>query len=91
VYGYIGSRIDQARLKLLPNFLGVHLAAVDDAVASALLLKDATGVYVASVDPKSIADLAGIRSGDVILEYCGQQIKSVSQLQDLSSVRVRNC
>jgi hypothetical protein len=83
VYGYLGFRIDQSRLKRLPNFFGVHYVAVDDALVSALRLKDAAGVYVISVDPESIADLAGIRSGDVILEYCGQPIKAVSQLHDL--------
>lgn len=54
------------------GFIGVQIQPVDKDVAEALGLKDESGALVASVQPGSPAEEAGIRAGDVILTANGQ-------------------
>jgi serine protease Do len=63
------------------SYLGVGLMDVDSAHAKALKLKEERGAAVTEVDPASPAGKAGLRVGDVILEYNGQAVQNTSQLQ----------
>lgn len=54
------------------GFIGVQIQPVDKDVANALGLQEEGGALVASVQPGSPAEKAGIKSGDVILKVNGQ-------------------
>ncbi len=62
------------------GWLGVHIQDVTEEVAASLGLEEHKGALVSSVVPDSPADDAGIRPGDVILNFAGQ---AVEQMKDL--------
>jgi S1-C subfamily serine protease len=51
--------------------------------AKALKLKEERGVEVTSVEPDSAAAKAGLKVGDVILEYNGQKVEGWEHLKRL--------
>src|SRR5436309_379950 len=55
------------------SFLGVGVSEIDSERAKALNLKEERGVEVKNVDEESPAAKAGVRVGDVVLEYNGQR------------------
>ncbi|NDD57891.1 MAG: DegQ family serine endoprotease [Chlamydiae bacterium] len=59
------------------GFLGVSLQPVDKDIADAFNLPKAEGVLVSDVSKDSPADKAGVKQGDIILEYNGNTIKSI--------------
>jgi serine protease Do len=61
------------------SYLGIGVADVTDDRAKALGLKDAQGVEVTSVTDESPAAKAGIKQGDVILDYNGQRVDGGAQ------------
>lgn len=67
------------------GYLGVQLADVDADRARALKLDEERGVEVLKVVPGSPAERAGIRPGDVILSYNGENILGARQLGRLVS------
>lgn len=67
------------------SYLGVRLADIDADRASSLNLGDARGVEVVGVEPNSPAERAGIKSGDVLLSYNGENILGAQQLGRLVS------
>lgn len=71
--------IDEGRVTR--GFLGVVIQNVEPALARKLELPSTSGVLVAEVNPRSPADRAGIRSGDVIVEFNKQEVKDVRQLR----------
>ena len=56
------------------GWLGVRIQEVTKEIAEAVKLKKAVGALVASVGEKSPADKAGIKAGDIILEFDGKKI-----------------
>jgi serine protease Do len=60
--------------------IGVSIREVDDDAKSA---KGGTGVVVEEVSTESPAEKAGIRKGDVIIEFDGERVRSVRQLTRL--------
>ena len=67
--------------KVRRGFLGVSLESVKPEFAKVYGIKDAKGAIILDVsDPKSSAGVAGLKSGDIILEFDG---KSVDSAQDL--------
>ncbi|MFV0522214.1 MAG: Do family serine endopeptidase [Mangrovibacterium sp.] len=62
--------------------LGIGIQNVDADLAKRYHLDKIEGVYVGSVSPNSAADLAGIKTGDVILDIAGIPIHSVAKLQE---------
>jgi len=64
-------------------YLGVGIMDVYGASAKALSLKEERGALVTEIDPSSPAGKAGVKVGDVILEYNGQPVQNSEQLQNL--------
>lgn len=67
------------------GFLGVNIDKVDDVFAKQSGLKNKTGVVVTDVMPGLAAYKAGIKRGDIILEFNGEKIDSPGKLQDAVS------
>lgn len=65
------------------SYLGVGVLDVDSDRAKALKLKEDRGVEVSSVTEGGPADKAGIKQGDVVLEYNGQPVEGIEQFQRL--------
>jgi serine protease Do len=63
------------------GFLGIMLQDLDAKTAKALGLEKVTGVVIAKVMEGSAAEEAGLRSGDVIVEFEGKKISSSNQLR----------
>jgi serine protease Do len=61
------------------SYLGIGVAEIDAERAKALNLKEVRGVEVKSVDEDSPAAKAGLKEGDVVLEYNGQRIEGTEQ------------
>src|SRR5579863_2990149 len=61
------------------SFLGVSLAEIDNKRAAELKLKEAYGVEITRVEEGSPAEKAGLKSGDVVLEYNGQRVEGMEQ------------
>ena len=56
------------------GWLGVRIQEVTKEIAEAVKLKKPEGALVASVGEKSPADKAGVKAGDIILEFDGKKI-----------------
>jgi serine protease Do len=62
------------------GWLGVRIQQVSPDIAEALGLKEPQGAMVAGVNDGGPADKAGIRNGDVILKFNGQDVKEMRTL-----------
>jgi len=58
------------------GFMGISPQPVDKDIAAGFNLEKAEGVLVAEVEPGSPADKAGLKQGDIIMEYNGKAAKS---------------
>lgn len=61
------------------TYLGVNLAEIDANRARELKLKEPQGVEITRVEEGSPAEKAGLKSGDVVLEYNGQHVEGMEQ------------
>jgi serine protease Do len=61
------------------TYLGVSLAEIDSKRAVELKLKEPYGVEITRVEEGSPADKAGLKSGDVVIEYNGQHVEGMEQ------------
>lgn len=61
------------------SWLGVGVKEITAERARALNLKDEYGVEITTVEPDSPADKAGLKPGDVVLEYNGQRVEGTAQ------------
>ncbi len=59
------------------GFLGVSLQSVDKDIADAFQLKKIEGALVSEVFKDSPADKAGLKQGDIIIEYGGDPVKTL--------------
>jgi serine protease Do len=67
------------------SWMGVEIAEVNDVIAQQFGLGKARGALVNQVVPSSPAEKAGLRRGDIILEFDGKRVESVQNLQDTVS------
>jgi serine protease Do len=65
------------------GYLGVGAMDVTPERAKGLNLKEERGVEISKVDPEGPAGKAGIKEGDVLLEFNGQPVQSLLQFQRL--------
>jgi serine protease Do len=61
------------------SYLGVGAMEVTSDRAKALGLKEERGVEISRVDPEGPAGKAGMKEGDVVLEFNGQPVQSYAQ------------
>ncbi|XSG82880.1 MAG: DegQ family serine endoprotease [Methyloligella sp. ZOD6] len=65
------------------GWLGVHVQRVTEEIAESLGMEEPRGALVAKVMPGSPAEVAGIKSGDVILDFDGQEVDTMRSLPRL--------
>jgi serine protease Do len=63
------------------GYLGVMIQDLTPALAKEFKLKDATGALVGDVTPKSPAEKAGLKGGDVIVEFNGKKVADSRHLK----------
>jgi serine protease Do len=68
--------------KVTRSRLGVVIQPVTSDIASSLGLKDVHGAIVSQVEPGSAADHAGIKQGDVLVSFNGQQVRDTNTLRN---------
>src|ERR1700722_9045004 len=61
------------------TYLGVALAEIDANRAKELKLKETYGSEITRVEEGSPAEKAGVKAGDVVLEYNGQRVEGMEQ------------
>ena len=63
------------------GFLGVQIQDLsEDLAAGFKMKKGSTGALIAEVVPGSCAEVSGLQSGDVVIEFEGKEIKGAKQL-----------
>jgi serine protease Do len=67
--------------RVIRGYMGVSIQDVSDALAKEFKLKDKHGALVGDVTPKSPAEKAGIKSGDVIVEFNGKPVEDSRTLK----------
>lgn len=85
----IGTAMDiyaqiKATGKVTRVYLGVALQDIDRNLAQAYKLSKPQGALITRVAPDSPAQKAGLKSGDVVLEFNGQSILQASDLLNLT-------
>jgi serine protease Do len=65
------------------SYLGIGIQKITAERAKALKLREEAGVEVTRVAPDSPADRAGLKEGDVVLQYNGMKIEGLEQLSRL--------
>ncbi len=64
------------------GFLGVNIRNLDQKLADEIGVEELSGVYVGGVVPGGAAELAGLKSGDIILRVGTAYVNTVAQLQE---------
>jgi serine protease Do len=67
------------------GWLGVSIQGMDEEIAGSLGLEETKGALVAEVVPDSPAHEAGVRAGDVITGFGGEQVSKVKDLTRLAA------
>jgi serine protease Do len=69
--------------KVTRGWLGVVIQNITPELESEFNLKSTEGALVGDVDKDGPAKKAGVRRGDVIIEYMGEKVKDVNHLRNL--------
>jgi len=67
------------------GWLGIRIQTVNEEIAQSLGLKEPAGALIANVTPGGPAEKAGIRAGDVVLNFNGVAVKTMRQLPKVVS------
>jgi serine protease Do len=62
------------------GWLGVHIQSIDETLAETMNLDQEEGALVSSVEPGSPAQRSGVKVGDVILEFGGEEVEDARSL-----------
>jgi serine protease Do len=65
------------------GYIGVNIGLVDQTMANALGLKEATGVLVNNLVKGGAGEAAGLQEGDVILSVDGKEVNAPNELQTI--------
>ncbi len=68
--------------KVVRGWMGVVIQNIDETMAQALGLEEATGVVVSEVTKDSPADRGGLKQGDIILEFEGTKVDDTAGLRN---------
>src|ERR1043166_8246874 len=63
------------------GFVGVNIQGLTPSLAKEFNVKESSGALVAGVSPKSPAEKAGLRDGDIITEFNGKPVKDSRHLK----------
>lgn len=66
--------------KVIRGWLGIYMQSVTEDMAKSLNLKSSDGVIVTEVIKGSPAEKAGLKEGDVLIEFDGKRVENVHQL-----------
>jgi len=75
----IVSRLIEGK-KILYGWLGVNIQNLDESLAKYFKLDNTDGVLVAKVLPDGPAEKAGMKEGDIIVKFNGENIKNTTEL-----------
>ncbi|HSA95919.1 MAG TPA: DegQ family serine endoprotease [Acidobacteriota bacterium] len=71
--------------RVVRGYLGVTVQDIDDSLVKPLKLKDANGALVSDVTPRGPADAAGIKPGDVIVDFGGKAVETSTDIHNLAA------
>jgi serine protease Do len=71
--------------KVTRGYIGLVPQDIDESLAKALKLSGTEGVIVGDVDKAGPADRAGIKRGDVIVEFDGKKVENSTQLRNMAA------
>lgn len=79
--------IDQLKSdgKVVRGWLGVYVQKVTPEIAASFDLKEDEGALVSDLAPDGPAEKAGIKRGDVVVEFNGKKVTNVSDLTNLAA------
>lgn len=69
--------------RVVRGYMGVRIQDLNEALAEQFRIKERQGSLVSDVDPNSPAERAGLRRGDVILEFNGQRAADSAHLRNM--------
>ena len=69
------------------GYIGVSLSDVTEEVAAMLGAKHTEGALIRRIQPKSPADKAGLKIGDIVVECNGKKIRSAKELETLIAMQ----
>ncbi len=69
--------------KVVRGYLGVYIQPLTPEIKEAIGLKENYGILIADVIKNTPAEKAGIKPGDVLLEYNGKKVKDVEHLRTM--------
>lgn len=68
--------------KVSRGYIGIYMSDINSKFAKALDLKSTDGVIVNQIEPNSPASKAGVKEGDVIIEFEGKPVKNSLTLRN---------
>jgi serine protease Do len=72
------------------GYLGVMIQDLSDDLVKSFDLDDTNGVLIAEVTEDSPAEKAGIRRGDVVVEFAGKKVQNVGQFRNMVALTPPN-